>query len=89
MNKIEILNTNGELLNMELAFSFICNENSKNYVALINKNTIFEKNSRYANLDIFEIVKNNTNKIYVSNIPESDWNLVKKALQYNVFAKMS
>lgn len=89
MEKIEILNEDGQILNMELAFAFSCKENSKNYVALVNKNTIFEKNSRYSNIDIFEVIKNNINKIYVSDIPDSDWENVKRALQYNVFAKMN
>ena len=89
MDKIKILNTNGEFLNMELAFSFTCHANSKNYVALVNNDAIFEKNSRYANIDIFEIVKNNSNRIYVSDIPDSDWENVKKALQYTIFAKMN
>lgn len=89
MEKIEILNENGKILNMEIAFSFTCKENAKNYVALINNDSIFEKNSRYANIDIFEIVKNNINKIYVSDILDTDWDIVKNALQYNVFAKMN
>ena len=88
MKKIEIQNTNGEILNMELAFSFICKENSKNYVALVNNDSIFETNSRYANIDIFEIKKNTSTQITVSDILESEWPLVKKSLQFDVFAKL-
>lgn len=89
MNDIEILDENGDALDIELIFSFTCKENGKNYVALDNKEEIFEKNSRYANIDIFEIIKTKGKYIYVSDIPTSDWDLVKKALQYSVFAKMN
>ena len=88
MNNIEILNKNGDTLNMELVFSFTCQDNEKNYVALNNKDEIFEPNSRYANIDIFEIVQTKGKYIYVSYILDDDWPLVKKALQFNVFAKM-
>ena len=88
MNSINILNKNGEALNMDLVFSFTCQDNEKNYVALNNKDEIFEPNSRYANIDIFEIVQTKGKYIYVSDISDDDWPLVKKALQFNVFAKM-
>ena len=89
MNNIKIINKHGESLNMELVFSFTCQENGKNYVALNNKDDIFEPNSRYANIDIFEISQTKGKYIYVSDIPDSDWDLVKRALQFNVFAKMN
>ena len=80
MNNIQIINKHGESLNMELVFSFTCQENGKNYVALNNKDDIFEPNSRYANIDIFEISQTKGKYIYVSDIPDSDWDLVKRAL---------
>lgn len=89
MQKIRILNANGEELNMYLSFSFTCKENGKNYVAINNKDEIFEKNSRYANLDILEIIKEKGNAIYVTDIKDEDWDTVKRALQFNVFAKMN
>lgn len=89
MQKTRIFNSNSERLNMELLFSFVCKENGKTYVALNNNDEIFEKNSRYANLDILEIIKEKGNAIYVSDIKDEDWDTVKHALQFNVFAKMS
>jgi len=88
MKQPQIINSIGEKLNMDIIFSFTCKDNSKNYVAINNKNYIFEKNSRYANLDILEIIKITQKAIYVSDIPVNEWNTVKRALQYNVFAKM-
>ena len=88
MKSIEILNENGEVLNMELIFSFSCQETGKNYVALNNNDDIFETNSRYANIDIFEVTQTKSKYIYVSDIPTEEWDTVKKALQFTVFAKM-
>ncbi len=88
MKSIEILNENGDVLNMELIFSFSCQETGKNYVALNNNDDIFETNSRYANIDIFEITQTKSKYIYVSDIPTEEWDIVKKALQFTVFAKM-
>lgn len=88
MKSIEIINENGDILNMELIFSFSCQENGKSYVALNNNEEIFETNSRYANIDIFEIVQTKSKYIYVSNIPSEEWDTVKKALQFTVFSKM-
>lgn len=88
MKSIEILNENGDVLNMELIFSFSCQETGKNYVALNNNDDIFETNSRYANIDIFEVTQTKSKYIYVSDIPTEEWDTVKKALQFTVFAKM-
>ena len=43
-------------------------DNNKNYVALNNRNDIFEPNSRYANIDIFEISNIKGKKIYISDV---------------------
>lgn len=88
MQPLRIINTKKGILNMELLFSFTCKANGKNYVALNNKNDIFETNSRYANLDILEIVEERSSAVIVSSIPEDEWPVVKQALQFNVFAKM-
>lgn len=89
MKSIRIFNIDKQLQNMEIIFSFTCNENGKNYVAINNKNYIFEDNSRYANLDILEIVKEKGSTIYVSDIPDEEWDIVKKALQFKVFSKLN
>lgn len=89
MKEIKIFNTNKELLDMKLIFSFTCQENGKNYVVLHNNTDVFEKNSRYANLDILEIIKESGSTIYLGDIPDEEWNIVKKCLQFKVFAKMN
>lgn len=89
MPKIRVVNSEGKRLDMDLSFSFTCKENGKNYVAINNHDEIFEPTSRYANLDIFEILKEKGKAIYVTDIKDEDWDVVKQALQFNVFAKMN
>ena len=89
MKDIRIFNIDKERLDMDLIFSFTCQETGKNYVAINNNDDIFEQNSRYANLDILEIIKEKGNTVYVSDIPDDEWDLVKKAPQFKVFAKMN
>ena len=36
-----------------------------------------------------KLIKEKGNTIYVSDIPDEDWDIVKKALQFKVFAKLS
>lgn len=89
MQPISIINVKKEPLNMEFLFAFTCKTNSKNYVVINNKDDIFEANSRYANLDILEIVETRGTILIVSSIPENEWPEVKKSLQFEVFAKMN
>ena len=65
---------------MELVFSFSCQDNGKNYVALNNKNEIFEPGSSYSTIDIFEIIQTKGKYIYVSDIPGNEWDTVKNEL---------
>ena len=66
MNKSKVVNSKGEKLDIDVIFSFTCKENNKNYIAVNNNDDIFEKNSRYANLDILEIIKISTQNRRIS-----------------------
>ena len=88
MENIQILNLDGNILNIEIIFAFICKENGKIYVALHNKDSIFEPTSRYANIDILELTQAKAKSIYLSPIPEEDWEIVKHNLQFNVFSNI-
>ena len=79
----------GNFLEMKLVFSFICPKTKRKYVALDFQKEIFEKNSSYNNLDILEIVKEDANKIYVSEIEDTEWDNVKHALQYDIFSNLN
>lgn len=89
MNNIYISDTEGNRINANLIFSFFCKETQKKYIAIDYQKQVFEKNSRYSNLDILEVLKEEKNRVFVSNIKENEWELVKKSLQYKVFAEIT
>ena len=64
MNKIIMLDNNNFKVDAKLIFSFTCF--NKKYVVLNYKQNLFEENSKYTNLNIFEIYKIKGNKIYLS-----------------------
>ena len=86
MNKITIIDNNGNIIDAEFILSFHCKSTLKNYIVIDNKNKIFEKNSKYNNLDILEITKESASEIFVSNIPDSDWNEVKYSILNEIFS---
>ena len=57
MNKIIMLDKNNFKVDAKLIFSFTCL--NKKYVLLKYKPNLFDKNSKYTNLNIFEIYKIN------------------------------
>lgn len=86
MDNIYITDMHGNEINAKLIFSFICTETQKKYIAIDYQKQIFEKNSKYSNLDILEVVKEAKNKVLVTNINEDEWDTVKKSLQYKIFS---
>ncbi|MCI8276560.1 MAG: DUF1292 domain-containing protein [Clostridia bacterium] len=88
MDNIYISDMEGNKIDAKLIFSFHCDETSKKYIAIDYQKQVFEKNSRYSNLDILEVIKEGKNSIYVTNIKDNEWDTVKKALQYKIFASI-
>lgn len=86
MNKIIMLDNNNFKVDAKLIFSFTCL--NKKYVVLNYKQNLFDENSKYTNLNIFEIYNIKGNKIYLSNINENDWNKIKDFLQEKIFHKL-
>lgn len=86
MDNIYISDTQGNEVDAKLVFSFFCTETQKKYIAIDYQKQIFEKNSKYSNLDILEVVKEAKNRVLVTNIDENEWDTVKKALQFKIFA---
>ena len=87
MKNIKVFDIDGKQINIEIEFAFFCKETGKNYVALNNKNSVFEKTSKFINIDILEIKEQKNKYIYLTNIPDNEWNIVKKSLQNNIFSK--
>jgi len=85
MDKINILDNKGNPLKAKIVFAFSCNEIDKSYVALDYKKRVFDPNCTYNNLDIFEIA-GEANSLYLANISDSDWNIVKDYIQNQIFS---
>lgn len=83
MNKVIMLDKNNYKIDAKLIFSF--NYNDKKYVVLEYKQNLFAENSKYLNLNIFEIYKTINNKIYLSDVQEKDWEKIKDFLQEEIF----
>ena len=83
MNKIIMLDKNNYKVDAKLIFSFTYLD--KKYVVLEYSQNLFEDNSKYSNLNIFEIYKINNNKVYLSNIKKEDWEKIKDFLQKEIF----
>ena len=87
MNKnIKIIDENNFKIDAELVFSFSIIE--KKYVILNYSQSLFEDNSKYNNLNIFEISKIENDKIYVSDVKESDWQEIKDFLNNEILNKL-
>lgn len=83
MNKIIMLDKNNYKVDAKLIFSFTYLD--KKYAVLEYKQNLFEENSKYSNLNIFEIYKVHNNKVYLSDIKQEDWEKIKDFLQKEIF----
>lgn len=84
MNKnINIIDENNYKIDAKIVFSF--NMLEKNYIVLDYSLSLFEDNSKYNNLNIFEISKIEDDKIFVTDINEDDWKQIKDFLQQEIF----
>lgn len=88
MKKISIVNYKGIPQKADLVFAFTCTENGKNYVALNNGDIVFSQSSAYNNLDILEVVKEDKNEYYVSNVLDEDWEAVQNTMINEFFSKI-
>ena len=78
----------GNPINIKIVFSFVCPKNKKKYIAFDSQKNIFDKNSSYNNLDLLEITKEESKTIYVSEIEDSEWDIVKYSLQHEIFSNI-
>lgn len=87
MKKISIINYKGIPQKADLVLAFTC-ENGKNYVAINNGDIVFSQNSAYNNLDILEVVKEDKDEYYVSNVLDEDWEAVQNTMINEFFSKI-
>lgn len=84
MNKnINIVDKDNFKIEANLIFSFSIND--KKYIVLDYFAPLFNDESKYNNLNIFEVSKIEENTIHVSDINENDWKKVKDFLQERIF----
>ena len=83
MNKIIMLDKNNYKVDAKLVFSFTYLD--KKYAVLEYAQNLFAEDSKYSNLNIFEISKVNNNKVYLSDIEEENWEKIKDFLQKEIF----
>lgn len=86
--KILIKDEKGNTIHADVVAVFTCAKNNKEYVALNNGDLVFSQDSSYNNLDILEIIKEENNTFFVSNIPDNEWDAVKDTLINEIFAKI-
>jgi hypothetical protein len=78
MKKIPIFDYRGSPIKANLIAAFTSPETHKTYVIIDNSDLVFSENSSFNNLDVLEVVKEERNEYYLSNIPDSDWDGVQK-----------
>ena len=88
MDKILITDIKGNAISSEFIVSFFSDETKKTHIVLNHSNKVFSENSSYNNLDIFEIIKEENNIFYVSDIPENEWKIVQDTMLKEFFSKI-
>lgn len=88
MRKITVKDSEGNVIEANFILAFTCDDTHKTYVAIDYQKEIFEKNSSYNNLDILEVLKEAKDGLVLTDISDEEWPLVKKALQYKIFANI-
>jgi hypothetical protein len=84
MPKNSFIDMNRNSLNIDLVLSFICPETKKCYAVINNGNKIFDKSSKYENLDVLEIASHVGNNIMLKPVEPSEWGTVKDFFYQNI-----
>lgn len=88
MEKFLIKDIKGNPISAKLILVFFSEETQKHYVVLNNDSKIFSEDSSYNNLDVLEIVKEEKKSIYVSDIPDNEWQTVNETMIREIFSKI-
>lgn len=87
-NNIRILDINGRPISAELVAAFTIPELKKSFVAINNGDLVFNQDSLYNNLDILEIVQENKNTYYVSDVLDEEWEIIQQGMIREFFSKI-
>lgn len=80
MKDITFLDKKGNKISADLIFTITVASIGKTFVAINNGDLVFDEGSSYNNLDILELVKEDGNYYYITDIQEEDWAVVKQAI---------
>ena len=80
MENIKFFDIKGNRIIAELIFAINVPHLNKAFVAINNSDLVFNEESSYNNLDILEIIKEDGNSFYVSDVQDEDWDLVKQSI---------
>lgn len=88
MDNINFFDLKGNKIIAEFIFAINIPSLNKTFVGINNGDLVFDENSSYNNLDILEIINEDGNSFYVSDVKEEDWDIVKQALIDDFFSKI-
>ena len=88
MENIRFFDMKGNRIKAEFIFAITVSELNKTFVALNNGDLVFNEDSSYNNLDILELIKEDGNNFYISDIKENDWEYVEKAITDELLSKI-
>jgi len=88
MENIRFFNIKGQRINADFVFALTVPELNKTFVALNNSDLVFSDDSSYNNIDILELVKEDGNNFYITDIKDEDWDLVKQTVIDELLSKI-
>ena len=88
MENIRFFNIKGQSIEAEFVFALTVPNLNKTFVAVNNGDLVFNENSSYNNLDILELVKEDGNNFYVTDIKNEDWEEVKQTIIDDLLSKI-
>lgn len=80
MENIRFFDIKGNRVQADFIFACTVPDLNKTYVALNNNDLVFDENSAYNNLDILELVKEDGNNFYITDVKDEDWEAVKQTI---------
>lgn len=88
MENIKFYDNKGNRIMADLVFALNVPSLSKTFVAINNGDLVFNEESSYNNLDILELVKEDGNSFYITDVKDEDWDFVKQTVIDELLSKI-
>lgn len=88
MENIRFFDMKGNRIQADFIFALTVPTLNKTFVALNNGDLVFNDESSYNNLDILELIKEDGNNFYITDVKEEDWDLVKQTIIDELLSKI-